>query len=283
MAGALCESPGRAGTSTPGQPALRLPTDPNAVVFRFERTVGTNTDPGTVLTIHADGRVEAVVPNGLVSLFPADLTQHVRDRNWAAQPKPESLRRLEGKLSPRQLEELLRFALHDQEFFDFEPVAVKAAIREVYQCDGDISDANDDTTTSFRIRTADRAHEVKWQRLGRAAWEFPRVERLLQLYALDRRLQQVYYVLVAGGPEQVEAVVAKMNDLAQPYYGRYPEAPRLTAADLFKVSHSEDGSRMQFTFSRNADRTVRKPLFEVAIDIPQLGEPTLDYVMPPQR
>ena len=105
----------------------------------------------------------------------------------------------------------------------------------------------------------------------------------MQLYAVDRRLQQVFYVLVAGGPERVEAAAEKMNQLVQPYYHLYPLAPRLTAADLFRVTPSGDGTRMQFTFSRNRDKTVRNPLFEVSIDVPRQGEPTIVYVMPPVR
>ncbi len=47
------------------------------------------------------------------------------------------------------------------------------------------------------------------------------------------------------------------------------------------VSPSEDGSQVEFVFSRNKDKQVRNPLFEVAIAVPRQGEPTLGYVMPP--
>src|SRR5439155_13726700 len=101
-----------------------------------------------------------------------------------------------------------------------------------YHRDDDPPDPGDATTTHFCVRTADRTHEVEWLRLARGAWTFPEVRRLLQLYALDLRLQRVFYVMVAGGPERVEAVAAMMNQLAQPSYRLYPSAPRLTAADL---------------------------------------------------
>src|SRR5262249_35022897 len=168
---------------------------------------------------------------------------------------------LQGRLTPSELEELLRFALHDQDFFDFDATAVKAGIRDQYQSNENVSDPTDDATTCYQIQTADWTHEVNWHRLPKAAWDFPKVERLLQLYAVDLRLQQLFYVLLAGGPERVEAVLAKANELALPFYRLYPHLPQLTAADLLQVIPSADGLWEQFTFSRNEDKQVRNPLF----------------------
>jgi hypothetical protein len=275
-------------TATPGKPGVRLPADANAVVLRMDRSVDTAAGPRMVLTIYADGRVLAEVPDGLLSLAAEDLTQHAKGRADAAgpagNPGPQKSKVLDGRLCARELEEVLRFALHDQEFFEFDQAEVKAAIRDKYQSDGNVRDSTDATTTGFRIRTADRNHEVRWSRLGKAAWDFPKVERLLQLYAVDQRLSQVFYVLLAGGPERVEAVVEKMNGLVQDYYCRYPDAPQLTAADLFRVTPSADGSQLEFIFSRNKDKKVRNPLFEVVIVVPQQGgEPTIRHVIPPGK
>jgi RNA polymerase sigma factor (sigma-70 family) len=277
-----------AAKDTPRMPAIRLPTDANAVVFRMDRCVDSGTGPKVVLTIYADGRVVAEVPDGLLSVAATDLTRHAQDRANAADPAPDpgsqKSKILDGRLSARELEEVLRFALHDQEFFEFDQARVKAAIRDQYQSDGDVYDSTDATTTSIRIQTADRSHEVRWSRLVKAAWDFPKVERLHQLYAVDRRLAQVFYVLLAGGPERVEAVVAKMNELVQFYYRHYPDAPQLTAADLCKVTPSADESQVQFIFSRNKDGKVRPPLFQVVIEVPQQGgEPTVRQVIPPGK
>jgi RNA polymerase sigma factor (sigma-70 family) len=278
--------PGRAGPTAGGRPAPRLPNDPDAVVVRMQRTVDADEGPAMALTIRADGRVVAEIPEGLLSLAAQDLTKvalgGVAGANPGAGPEPPPARVLEGRLSAGELEDLLRFALYDQKFFDIDPAAVGAAIRERHQCDSNVCDVTDATTTTFRIRTADRTHEVRWPRLAKAVWDFPDVERLLQLYALDRRLQHVFYVLVAGGPERVEAVAAKMNELAQPCYQLYPGAPRLTAADLVGVAPYGDGSRTQYTFSRSEDRTITSSRFEVSILVPQQGESAVYYVIPPQ-
>jgi RNA polymerase sigma factor (sigma-70 family) len=277
--------PGRtlAGPAGPGKPAIRLPTDANAVVLRMDRSVGPATGPRMALTIYADGRVVAEIPDGLSSLSAADLTQHAKGRTNVPDPGSQKDRVLHGRLSARELEAVLRFALHDQEFFGFDSAAVKAAIRDRYESDGEVRDGTDATTTGFRVQTADHNHEVRWTRLAKAAWDFPEVERLLQLHALDERLSQVFYVLLAGGPERVEEVVAKMNRLVEFFYLHYPDAPLLTAADLREVSPSADGSQMRFVFCRNKDKKVRNPLFEVAINVPRQGEPTLCYVIPPGR
>ena len=107
------------------------------------------------------------------------------------------------------------------------------------------------------------------------------MERLLQLHAVDQRLAQVFYVLLAGGPERVEAAVAKTNALLESFYRRCPDVPPLTAADLFLVTPAPDGSHMEFVFSHNKDKQVRNPQLEASILVPEHGEPTLRYVMPP--
>jgi hypothetical protein len=193
----------------------------------------------------------------------------------------QRLKVVEGRISTDELQELLRFALREQEFFDFDSGEVRAAIGDQYPCDGNVFDSNDATTTSFRIQTADGNHEVTWAQLDKAVFDFPEVERLLQLHALDQRLSQVFYVVLAGGQERVNEVVAKVNELAAPYYRRNPDVPPLTAADLFKITSSPDGSQTRFTFSRKKDKLLRHSLFEVSIDIPQEGEPTIGYIIPP--
>src|SRR5262249_9432316 len=119
--------PGQTLAVNPGKPAIRLPSDANAVVVRMERSLDAAAGPRMVLTIHADGRVVAEVPDGLLSLAAADLTQHAKADPTADPGSPKG-KVLAGRLTARELEEILRFALHDQKFFEFDQAAVKAAI-----------------------------------------------------------------------------------------------------------------------------------------------------------
>jgi hypothetical protein len=271
-----------AGFEFPGKPSLRLPTDPKAIVVQLERSAASAPGCRMVLTIHANGRVVAEVPDGLFSLAPTELTRRAKGRILEEEPRPLKSKVLEGRLSHLEIMDLLRFAVHEEEFFDFDPAVVKAALGNKYHADGIVSDPTDDTTTKFHVQTADRKHQVTWSRLGKTVWENPRVERLLQLYALDQRLQHEFCVLLAGGRDRVAAITAKMNDLAEPYYRRYPGVARLTAADLVGVTPSADGWWMQYAFCRNQERTIRGPRFGVTIDVPQFGEPTLSCAILPE-
>jgi RNA polymerase sigma factor (sigma-70 family) len=297
--------PAPAHTNLWGEPSIRLPADPSAIVLRMERCLQSAAEPVFALTIHADGRVVAEVRDDSSGSAPADMTKSAQDGAGADNPKTGKLKVLEGKLSTQDLQELLRFAIQDQAFFDFDAATVKAAISNNY-ASGDVADLTDGTTTCFRVQTRDRGHEVKWPGLAKAALRLgcamgeapqplvkspgpakallhiPEVEHLRQLYALNRRLSQVFQVLRAGGQERVEAVVSQMNELALPHYQLYAGAPRLTAADLTGVAASPDGSGMDFTFVRVKDKTFFRPLFGISIHVPQHAEPRIRYVIPPQ-
>jgi hypothetical protein len=134
----------------------------------------------------------------------------------------------------------------------------------------------------FRIQTAEQSHEVRWSGLTKAIGDFPKVERLLQLWAINRRISNLHNILLAGGRQRVEAIVAKMNELDLPHYESYPDVPLLTADDLSQVTPSADRSAAQFTFIRIKDGTFFKPLFGVCVNVPTQGELTLHYIIPPQ-
>jgi hypothetical protein len=221
-----------------------------------------------VVTIRAGGRLTVEVPD----------------------PDPEGPggQVLEGELPAPKLLELFRFALHDQEFFDFDPVEVKAALRRAkaptplqarYQRDGKLGSPADAPTTRLRIRTADRDHEVRWDELGNARYLFPEVKRLQQLAAVDGQLQHLLAVQRAGGPERVEEVVSQMQDLVRPLYQRYPDVPRLTAGDLVSVTPLADGSGARLSF---APPSAAKCVFSVTLIVPHEGPPTLDSFVPPK-
>jgi hypothetical protein len=266
----------------PGKPSLQLPADPKAVVLRMDRFVDSSKVLRTSLRIYADGRVVAEVPEGVYSVAAQELTRYVQER-VAGKYAPPKLETLEGRLPIEDVQELVRFALHDQEFFDSDEAGIKAAIWEKYQSNGAVLDNNDASTSYFRIQTAERTHEVRWSRLIMSLWDFPQVERLQQLFALERRLAREFYVLRAGGPDRIVAVAGKMRELLHSYYLRHPNAPRLTAADFSSVGLLEDGSTLRFAFSRQHEAFEFKPLFEVGIDVPEQGEPRLAYLIPLQN
>ena len=268
----------------PDKPAVHLPSDPNAVVLRMNRSVDFSLLPGVSLAIFADGRVVAQVPEGLHSLSAQNLTEFVRG-DHAGQEKDRNAPRitvLEGRIPIAELEELVRFAVQEQEFFTFDAASIKAAIGEEYQSDWAVHDAKDETTTAFTVQTADRKHTVCWSKLIRSIWDFPGIQPLRQLQGLDQKLTHVYYVLLAGGPEHVDAVAATLDSLLQRFYVTHRLAPRLAAADLAGVSQSADGSAVRYIFSRSTANFELLPQFSVTINVPHQGQPYLYSSIPPQ-
>jgi len=268
-----------------GRTNIWLPANPGAVVLRMDRSVDSS-KAATSLRVHADGRVVAELPEGLASLSAQQLTRYAQSHAAAQGPDRErespKVKVLEGKLTASELEELLRFAIEDQDFFACDRAAVMDEIRDKYHSDGIVLDNTDATTIDFRIQTADRNHEVRWSRLAKASWDFPEVQRLRHLRGVEMRLTHVFYVLLAGGPERVEAVVAKMDQLLKSYYLGHPTVPRLTAADLCEVVPASDNACPRFSFARYDRNFDFKPLFAASIEVPQRGEPTLYSLIPPQ-
>jgi hypothetical protein len=247
-----------------------------AVVVRMERFLDAPDGPRAVMTIHADGRMIVELPDGMLSLTATELTRHAKEREAAGHREPEKTRVIESKLSSRELDELLRFAIHDQDFFQFDPAEVQAALRDEYQSDGSLHDPTDATTTSLRIQTADREHEVTWSRLTYSAFKFAKVKRLTQLYAVDMRLRHTFNVTKAGGTQGVEAIVKQANQLLHPTYARYPHLPPFTGEDLVGVTPLANGGGTRFTFARY--KSVARFSFMAAIDVPLAGQPTIHLI-----
>ena len=113
------------------------------------------------MTIFADGRVKAEVPEGLGSLSAQELTQYVRSRGDAAKTELPGFNVLEGKLSRAELEELMRFVVFEQEFLTIDADAVKSAIGRVYHSDGRFSTVRI-RRRAFMVQTADK-NTISWR------------------------------------------------------------------------------------------------------------------------
>ena len=265
------------------RPVINLPADPGAVVLRMDRAVDSSLLPGVSLTIFADGRVVAQVPEGLHSLSAQTLTEFVR--NYASHEKDRRSLRitvLEGRIRISELEEIVRFAVQEQEFFTFDAASIKAAISEEYQSDWTVHDATDETTTAYTVQTAEKKQTVCWSKLTRSIWDFPGIQPLRQLQGLDHKLAHVYYVLLAGGPERIDAVAAMLDLLLARFYEAHPLAPRLTAGDFAGLRQSADGSAVQYLFSRPTVNFELLPEFAVTINVPHQGQPYLYSSIPLQ-
>ena len=262
------------------KPSLELPKDPDAVVLRLERFVPPMDGLRTRTTIYAGGRMTIEVPKGLLSLSPNALTKYAKERAEDEDPKAEQTEVFEKHLSPAELNDLMRFALHEQEFFEFRPDEVKTSLRQRYHSDGSVYDPGDATHTHLFLRTAAQEHAVEWTRLTLSALRFKEVSSLAKLHALDMRLRHLFAVERAGGKDRVAALVQRTNELAEGFYKRHPHVPRLTAQDLAGVKTLDGGAGTRFTFGR--EKSVARVFFAISVEAPPDGDLKICEIKLPQ-
>ena len=129
------------GAAAPGQekPRIDLPRNGTTPVITLDYLGGAmkrgNDEPH--LVIQADGTV--IVGNPYV------IGKHV-----------------ETKIPLVEVQALLRYIVHEQHFFDFDPAKAKAAVQEEQKKNGVAVDVGDGSTTIIRIKTAAREYEVKY-------------------------------------------------------------------------------------------------------------------------
>jgi len=233
-----------------------LPADPNAIILKAEITDSSREKPSTVVTVHTDGRVTAIVTQ-----TSDGISQAVR---------------LEDRLSPDDVQDLMQFVVHDQEFLDFDLTRVLSALQAEYEFDGVIPDQNNTSTTTLFARTADREHEVTLDKLGSAAVFFRESRRVRQLVAVDTRLRSLLNVLKAGGINNVNRMAEAVNRLLGPTFARQAN---FTAADLFSTAPLTNTAGTRYVFSRGY-KYGGEHYFCVFLDVPDVGEPHISQVTP---
>ncbi|MBY0524295.1 MAG: sigma-70 family RNA polymerase sigma factor [Gemmataceae bacterium] len=148
-------------------------------------------------------------------------------------------RRLEMKLTSAELQDLLRFAVRDNDFFRCDSDKIAAALKSEAARKGRPINFRDAPTTTLRIQANGREHEVRCQALTEGlARQFPEVKEVGQLRAIQHRLERLVTLIQAGGPEGVALAVAAAN---QQLATQFPDAPPFTAADLQSAQQRPDG------------------------------------------
>ena len=164
-----------------------LPKDPEAVIVVYDEQSGfglPRQNPGAVLTILRNGTVlmPDVFGNG---------------------------RSFKGQLDEQEVQELLRFMIGKQKFFDYDMEKVKAAMKKA-ESDRNIPQIADAPVQVFEVNIADREHRVSHYALGMAT-EYPEIESLQQLLAIQKRLRGVMNQTRVGGRKGVERLLATAN------------------------------------------------------------------------
>jgi hypothetical protein len=158
------------------KPLIPLPSDPSTPIITMDRRGGYVSGPRNVnpiLTIRADGRVIVVDP-------------------WGKTENRETV------LSSAEIQELLRFAITEQDFFAFDASHVRQAIEAEFKKAGGGSTLFDYPDTIVHIRTANQEHEASYNALANWAQWYPNIKSLVQLRAIEVRLTKLVDEVKAG-------------------------------------------------------------------------------------
>lgn len=166
---------GRAGDKKPDdkKPAVVLPKDPKAVVLTYDPGAGGFVRKGDApyLRVQADGQVT------VVSVFDGSKT--------------------EGKLTPKELDELLRFVVQDKDFL---------AVTEAKIADG-ITDAagkgpflavSGAGTSAIVVTNDGKTHGVSYRGAASFLQAYPKVDPLARFVAVEKRLAELGATVAKG-------------------------------------------------------------------------------------
>jgi RNA polymerase sigma factor (sigma-70 family) len=235
---------------------IMLPTDPDTVVVELDRTDQRPEKPSQRVTVFADGRVIASV------------TQ-LKDG------KPHTTR-LEDRLPPHELQDLVQYVILDQEFFDFDSTRVMMALLAEFDYDGKFKVAGDTATTTLHVKTADQTHVVEWDQLGYSAIYFRDSKRIRQLVAVQKRMFNLLSILQAGGRAQADRLAALLNDEVRK---QWPKEAFLTADDLSHVSRLPHGKGTHYSFESGYKFNGPR-YFQATLEVPDHGKPRCISAVP---
>lgn len=239
-----------AAEDKPKAKTYALPKDPKAVVISFDYKGGF-TPPrkkdAPALSILRDGTVQMPDRFGLAK----DVT---------------------GNISEAELQSILRLAIEDNKFFEFDPAKVKEKIKKAEAGMKFVPRIADAPNSVIEIRLADKTHKVSQYALGFIVNQYPTVKELQQLNAIQTRLNHVMNLTRLGG----EKKLAEMLKLANAELKKQePNAEPFAASELQSASQRQDGT-LYVSFHRRFNTADGKPDYKryvsASIQIPAGGK-----------
>ena len=165
-------------------------------------------------------------------------------------------RRISGQIPEHELKTLFQDLIVERRLLEIESGALKRSVRaarlERRRPDPD----PDAATTLIRVRTEKGTHEIQCHALGLTASQLPDLTDVADLFACQRRLENVAAIIRAGGYDHVETVLKTANRRLR---RQAPTVDRLTCRDLSLVDLRPDGTRY-LQFSRVPDSQGLQPV-----------------------
>ncbi|MHC4223019.1 MAG: hypothetical protein ACYSX0_03895 [Planctomycetota bacterium] len=225
-----------------------LPKERGAEVVRLEYRGGFRAprkDGAPRLAILADGTVRVARPHGV----------------------------LKAKLTEEELQKLLRFAIDERRIFEFDGKAVREEIRK-QKGDRDpmVLDAAD---TVITIHLQKRKACASFHALQFVAGQHPKIQALQDLRAIERHLENLVQVVVAGGRAEVAKLMGRANEELK---RRQPTVAPLKVEELVRANvWKNKGKDLLF------ERRVGRRLLRVSIHAAPSKEPQVLIEFPPAR
>jgi RNA polymerase sigma factor (sigma-70 family) len=165
------EKPAEGDATKDQKKDILLPKDPKAVVIYFDLRHGNavEADRPPVLAIHADGKVVITDPTG-------------------------AAKNVEGKLTAKELQDLMRFVVVDRKFYASSNNDVQTALMNAVR-DAGLAFANGidlrAPVTHLSIYTRDKDQEVSCPSLEFCAGRYPKCESVVRLFQIQERLDKL--------------------------------------------------------------------------------------------
>jgi RNA polymerase sigma factor (sigma-70 family) len=199
-----------ADPATAAKQEISLPKDPKTVVLSM--TVGggrlRNASPDPFLQIMADGKVIRT------------------DRISGA--------KRESRLTPAELQELLRFVIQQNDFFNVTGNAIEAGKQQAQAGKAVAIAVGDGRTSGIHVQANDKQHDVSCYAASTFQGQFPNVKPLAQFVAVESRLDQLAYIL---------EVAPQAGEAARPAVA-LPNDPKAVVLSL-TMSHKEIATRKE--------------------------------------
>jgi len=216
---------------------IKLPENLQAVVIKFRQMDLETDETQAELIIRASGEVEAW---------------------WNDDPLTAQY----DQLSEQELQELLQFVMHDQQFFTKDATVLWGRLKQEYQFDGDQRNPTDRKVTEMEMQTADHRHSFTWFQLGSTEVWFHQEPEVQQLSAIYHRLRNQMIIMQAGSRQRVEQIARLLQ---HSMHTIYPQQPVLSAKHLMGYIPSDDGKSARWTFTRG-NKMVDPQYFSITVD-----------------
>jgi hypothetical protein len=156
------------------KPKIVLPKDPKAVVLSYDPGNGgfVRKGPPPYLQVRADGQVTVVSP------FDGS--------------------RKERKLTAKELDDLLRFILHDKDFFNLTAAKITDGINKEAAATGKFIAIGGAGIAVIEVHANGKDHEVKFRGASAYLATYPKVEVLAKFAAIESRLSGLGAAVAKG-------------------------------------------------------------------------------------